>query len=698
VARIAFVTYEIHPTTWGGAGVLLRHAAEKLLAEGHEIRFLLDVPAAYYQRFEQVDRKELPAAHRCRSYHVDALCADLPLRPEEVGNPFLWKSLRFDHALARVEEQEPLDFVEFFEYCGVAYHALVARIFGVRHRDTVIGVRTHNSVELIDLHESTKPLDRERHLLHALERASLPLAETVLVPSMAYAEAYYLERYGLDPRGVVESEPRLVPLGARPELPEAERDEVVYYGRIFEFKGVERFVRAALLLLEERPDSRLRFVLIGPDARESPDGGGSYRRYLERSIPARHRERFEFTGHLDHEAVRQRLGRTRFAVFPNRFESFCYALHEVYEAGVPVLLADIPAFRHRFRHEQDALFFDGTTGDLAAGMRRLDEDDALRRRLSCPAPLPRDPLGPFYAAPEARLPAAPAGDDGPAPDVLVAVLVPAGTADAELAHTLDAVRRSTAAGDRVRVLRELAPEEDDGAGSLPWLGRLRRIENADGARLPPLDERTLDALWIVVAGDEPEPAHLKLARRALARRPSLGFAGGWTRDADGTLRPETFDVAPELYPFEHGERPTRALLRTRRGVLLTELFDVRLGGLGEIDYLWQCEETFGPGVLLPAARLRTAHAPPAPARPEQLAFLVTARAGPRRLARLAALSLVGPGADHRWETPRPSPPPTLEAGLEVAARRAARELNGRTLARLAAGKLLEKLGLRGRRG
>ena len=56
MSTICFVTYEIHPTTRGGCGVLLHHATELLLQQGHQVVFLLDIPRHEFNQFEQRDR------------------------------------------------------------------------------------------------------------------------------------------------------------------------------------------------------------------------------------------------------------------------------------------------------------------------------------------------------------------------------------------------------------------------------------------------------------------------------------------------------------------------------------------------------------------------------------------------------------------------------------------------------------------
>ena len=79
-----FASYEIHPTTKGGCGVLLHNAAAHLLKRGHDVIFLLSMPAREFEQFRDRDRKLLPHADRCRAYHVDDLCDDFPYDAEQI--------------------------------------------------------------------------------------------------------------------------------------------------------------------------------------------------------------------------------------------------------------------------------------------------------------------------------------------------------------------------------------------------------------------------------------------------------------------------------------------------------------------------------------------------------------------------------------------------------------------------------------
>ncbi|MFG0330587.1 MAG: glycosyltransferase family 4 protein [Phycisphaerales bacterium] len=618
---IGFATYEIHPTTWGGCGVLLHHAAARLLRAGHSIIFLLDVPKEYFDRFDQKDRLDLPHPDRIRSYHVDSLCDDFPYTPDQTPGTAVWKSLRFAHAARKVIAREPdLDFLEFFEYCGVAYHTLIDRLFDEEpeHRP-VIGSRLHNSIELIDHFGSTNALDLDRYMLYRLEHAALRLSESILAPTRTYFDAYYRDRYGLDPRRITISQsPKL-------EFPRVTRRPdptgpftIVYTGRVIQFKGVDQLVRAGVALLRKRPELEVTFEFIGPDSHESPLGD-SFVAYLQTLIPKKWRSRFAFVGHKSHDEIAERLNEALFAVFPNRFESFCYAAHEVYDAGVPLIVNRLPGFADFFEHERNVLAYDGTTRGLLAEMERMIDDGALRDRLARPYAVATDPLGPYYRNPTATVAVAegvdPATREG---RTLILIRCPMGI-DADGARmTREAVSSQT--DERFDAVY-LAPATDETA-AFWWLGRGWSAIDLDGDALPPEALSTGVAICTLDAGDRPDPNWHAVCRRGLDRRSNAGFAATWGRR---NTRPHasTIDIAPETYPFDFGAQLTRALIRTEPGRSVADLLDGDMGPLGEIALLWNAVENWGHGVVATRPLIECESVQPVPVDSALLQSLLT---------------------------------------------------------------------------
>ena len=708
MAKICFVTYEIHPTNRGGCGVLLHHAAELLLRDGHEVAFLLAMPRHEFERFDRVDRLTFSNAHHCRAFHLDELAGDVGLSMDECPVSSMRESVRFARAVENLLAREHFDFIEFFEYCGAAYHALARRLFGVGalgQTKAVLGTRLHNSLELIDAVGSTRYLDRSRAMLYALEHGQLSLSEAVLTPTNAYFDRYYKDRYNLPASKVVESQSPKLPfprVNRRPD-PTREAFSIVYIGRMYQFKGVDQLVRAGVEFLERRPGVRCTFDIIGADSSESPLGH-SYKEYLLSMVPTGLRDRFDFPGNLSHGEFGKHLNRALFAVFPNRFESFCYAAHEVYDAGVPMIVRDLPGWSDFFTHEKNALVYGGRTDHLVEQMERLLDDGVLRERLCKPYEIATTPLGGgmtgsggnFYQAPKALDPLTHATTA--IPEVLAVVVCERGS---DGAATLRALQSQAHGPSRTLVLHEA----DAAAGGAFWfLGRawVAKVHSGGSeADAHGADLVSLDAVVVLRAGDEPRANWLHACVTALAARPNLAFAGTWARaqSASGPVIAGDLDLAPEAYPFEHGTRTTRAVIRTSRGLPLSDLFDPVLAALGEVGLIWRTIHATGSGVLLDEALMVVRDSEAEPADPNLLKHLLSTLGGPfaERLALYAGLQqdrIDGLHAQMRTLAQHANVPlpeskaadPTLEHKIRVAD-----ELGGKTLARLAWRKLARKV-------
>ena len=679
-----FVSYELHPTNMGGAGVLIHHAAEELLRAGHSVVFLLDMPAEAFTRLVERDVKTFPHPERIRAYRVEDLCAGEGPRAADFASVFQWKSYTFAVALRKMLERERVDYVEFFEYCGAGYYAFVERLYlmggmGGDGGGPVLGSRLHGSLEVLDRHGHGAVRDVDRMLVHAFERRALRLSEAVLTPSRTYYEEYYKGLYGLEESRVVVSSP---PKQAFPKVtgrPSAAGPfSIAFLGRMFHLKGVDQLVHACVMLMKRRPGLNFTVDLIGYDSDESPVAG-SYTAYLKTLIPQRLRERFVFHGQLPHAEVVSRLNGALFAVFPNRVESFCYALHEVYDAGVPVVVNGLPAFRDFFTHEKNALVYDGTTQGLLAQMERMVEDGALRERLRRPYPVAEAAIGGFYEQPRALRPVR---GEGRAVTPLVVVMGREGQAGPEREWPAVVALRGQAAARGLI----LVPASPDGEETLWWLGRAWHARDVDGNAVEPSDALTTGALAVLWSDDEPAGEWLGLCAGALSRRADAAFAGTWA-SVDGVQDPLTVDVAPELYPFERGARLARVVVRTEPEFPLVDLFDTSLGRLGHTGYLWWAVQRWGHGTLLPRAMVGTRDGVEE-ARPEELQALLM-RHGEGFAERLGLLAGLLRAREGAADLPRARP--TVEEKVQMAD-----ELGGSLLAKMALKKLAKRV--RGKAG
>jgi len=631
MSRICFVSFEIHPTTWGGCGVLLYNAAHVLLSAGHEVVFLLDLPYEYFERFESRDRLSWPGADRCRAYHVDTLCSTLQLKENDFVSEFAWKAYRFNYACSQVYDIEEPDLIEFFDYCGVSYYALTIKVAGLGYKNSHLAVRLHNSIELMDTYEPTKTHTFDRYSLYALEHGALRLAETSLYPSLSYFQHAYRPHYEPWFGQKICSQS---PLVAKPKRSHASPDAngVLFYGRLFTFKGVDIFVDAAVAYLNNSSNPRVQFHLVGYDSHQPPTGSGSYEDYLWHKIPPRHRAQFLFRGFLSWSQLEELLPHVKFGVVPSYYESFSYAAHELYAAGVPLIVSDIAGFRDFFQHDINALVFDGTVGDLTRQMERLSSDTNLRQRLSFPFPVADQALGDFYWGPFSsswiNL-----STIASRPSLLVCLI------DNELGDAEKTFAAVDAAGlTHCQIIRmRIAASTDKGITT--WLlGALYTLHDRFGQPLAPTDVRTAEVLIILQSGDVPHPDYLIRSLGILGRQPQIAFVSSWKHMIkDGQLELNSFplDILLELVPLYRMPTLSRCLMRTSPGHLLIDLFDRRAGVYGELAYLWDLDTERQCGLTIPEPLIEQAVEEIHPVEPRLLAYLLMRDQFAWRKARLS---------------------------------------------------------------
>jgi glycosyltransferase involved in cell wall biosynthesis len=595
MSKVCFVSFEIHPVTVGGCGVLLYNSAHVLLEQGHQVILLLDMPK---DRFDKFSPDIYPNSHNCKAYHLEELCIDLPYLQEDFLSFHIWRSYRFHWAVQKMVDLEQPDVVEFFDYNGVAHYALSAKITQAAYKDTHLAVRLHNSDQLMNLHQPFSPLTHDYYLLYALEHSALRFAETVLFPSQAYLNEAYKPYYEPWLGRLVHSKPAVVHY---PQLHDSqkERDVVLFYGRLFGFKGVDLFVDAAVNILSEGNYRDLCFVLAGYDSHTAPDGSDTYRDYLLKRVPGRYRSQFDFVGQLSWKQLEDLLPKVWCAVFPGYFESFCYAAHELYAAGIPVIVNDIPSFRDYFKHGQNALVFDGTVRDLTQQIKTLWQDKELRERIRRPYSVSNNPLGSFYEGP--FNPTWIKLDNRPN-EPLSALICILDEGKYPLGNTIQSLKTQNVPNMRVVILKTLPNQTDTESGAIWFLGDLYTAVDLSGKQIRTMNLHTEDTFLILRAGDVVLKDYLAICLSALARQPELSFVGCWKHiHNNGGVKLDTFpiDAALELIPFYHLLLLNRVVMRTEPGRLLVDLFDPRLMHMGEVGYLWNLEAIQGPGVLIP---------------------------------------------------------------------------------------------------
>jgi len=587
MTKICFVSYEIAPTTKGGAGALIANAIHILTQAGHEVSLLLDIPVHEYVQFEWHDRLFFPNAHLIRAYRVEELCTNLRLPREAFLTEHLWRSYRFEHALNQLVAIESPDLIEFFDYCGASFYTLMRKITQGRYAENEVVIRFHTTIEPIHKEKSVAS-GTDSFVIYRLEHQTFQLAERILFPSQEiyrWANSFYRIKgqTGISP-------PPLKRLSLFNKSNPPERNLIIFMGYMDYMKGADTFLSAALMLLQKSLDANYKFVLVGGETGGAPEGYASFTDYLKARIPPKLQHHFEFTGQISHQQLSNMLPNVAFAVVPSHLESFGYAAHELYAVGIPLIVRNIPVFTQYFHHEQNALVFDGTAEDLAHQMERLWRDESLRQKLSKPYEVLPAPLGEAYeqqhtnswmavSQPENNL------------SLQILVLSEKGFAPINLPDDMDCT------------IWRLSPRPSDGHAPFPFLGKLWWVYDHESRSVPLSQWRSRDLMLLLVENDVVEEEYLRQSARILSQYPQISFVSCW-REVNGKIQTFPVDAATEVLPFLGDYIPSRIVFRTKPGTHFFDLFDSRAGAFSEIHYLWKLEDEGGVGVSIPEVYLR----------------------------------------------------------------------------------------------
>jgi glycosyltransferase involved in cell wall biosynthesis len=304
---------------------------------------------------------------------VEELVGSLSDLRESFDCEYAFRSFRFAEALKLAHAKYRLDYVEFVDYCGAGFFSFAERLMQPDKYPKIMSIHLHNTIEIID--QSTYgQLIEDRRDAYVLERTAMPMADCYISHGRRFFETEYQGRYLLDPARVIIHTP------AVPKIPNSltaarRNNRILFYGRQSRLKGLDIFLGGAVRFLAETRGHDVLFTIIGPS-----DSVTDTNVSVDEIVPRRLRHYFEVIGEIDRDAIATYATEAKCAVFPNRSESFCFALHELFQLGIPIIANDIAGFRDHC-DESEVLFFDGTIDGLSCALARLLSDDALAKQL-----------------------------------------------------------------------------------------------------------------------------------------------------------------------------------------------------------------------------------------------------------------------------------------------------------------------------
>ncbi|HEX2030352.1 MAG TPA: glycosyltransferase family 1 protein [Actinomycetota bacterium] len=150
---------------------------------------------------------------------------------------------------------------------------------------------------------------------------------------------------------------------------------LLYVGGIEPRKNLPNLVRAFAEVADVVP----RLVIVGGSVHWNPEGWNLLRPALE-ALPSGIRGRVTITGYVSEQDKIGLLGGATALVFPSRYEGFGLPVLEALACGTPVVTSNLSSLPEVAGDE--AVYVDPLDpASIAEGIRRVAEDEALRRRL-----------------------------------------------------------------------------------------------------------------------------------------------------------------------------------------------------------------------------------------------------------------------------------------------------------------------------
>lgn len=320
--RICLLTLDfVGPIRNGGMGTAFLALAETLVAAGHEVTVLY--PSAYTEN-EPVTRWRTHYAARGISFvsmFLEGTEAELSL------GAYHWLKMR------------DFDVIHFHEMRGIGYWVTVAKRCGLAFTNTTLVCQVH-SPTLWHFAHSAQFLTHSGELeTDWMERRSVEGADVVTAPSRYILDVVRTMGWKLPARHAVM--PNLLPAsfmgGAEPGTEPRPIQEVVFFGRLEERKGLGLFCEAvARLIRAGEPPPRVTFLgKVGHMA------GVHALAWLAGAAQAWPMP-WSVVNSLDpHEAREYLAGPGRLAVIASRMENAPYVVLECLAAGLPFLAPDV---------------------------------------------------------------------------------------------------------------------------------------------------------------------------------------------------------------------------------------------------------------------------------------------------------------------------------------------------------------------
>lgn len=397
-----------YPPNPGGIATFARLVCEQLASQGHSPQLLVGWggPSRHVEAGVAVIREPLRAAFEAHQPSTVLHCRRTVAALKQELNPHLYH--------VHLTDPSPLLHLATLE---------------VAPAPTLLTL--HN--QMLGLFDGRDPGSLLSRLM--VESRLITGVSTSVVIEAAGARPDLAHRMVTIPNGVPLTE--VAPLPAEPRL--------LAIGRLMGQKGFDRLLRALPAVVASHPQVKLDVIGEGPD-----------RPQLERmTVELGLQGHVQFHGFVERARVPDFLSRARLVVAPSRFEGLPYALLEAAAAGRPIVATRVGGIEQVVMDQQTGLLVDGEAIEqepalLGDAMASLLADGERARAFGAAG---RERVAQHFSIACSAAAYVQAYRAAMAPEVDVAVIIPAWNADRHLAEALEsALREARAVQASVQVL------------------------------------------------------------------------------------------------------------------------------------------------------------------------------------------------------------------------------------------------------
>lgn len=340
--QIFYVSREFGPVTGGGIGTYIYNVCLAMIKRGHQVFLVTDCS-------NPSNRHLFP-----QDITIIETLPSPKLRQNQFFNFHHEYSYRVMNTLQTLIQKHNPDVIEFAEFGAEGFASIRAKRLLNQFAGIQLIVKLHTPSSLLYHINEDKLLDTDSIGRFYMEDYCVRHADRVTSPSQSLAD-YFNERVG---RADIRRCPYPMQL---PQLDKARKfssamiKRVRFIGSVQIRKGVDVFIKAAQLILEQAPD--FEFEIYGGDI-NTPIFEQSYQTILQGQIDEAHVDKIRFMGAIEYRKIPALFLESCFCVFPSRWENWANVCLEAMSMGCVVIASERGGMREMIRHGQDGFWVD----------------------------------------------------------------------------------------------------------------------------------------------------------------------------------------------------------------------------------------------------------------------------------------------------------------------------------------------------